>query len=104
MDSKIENISKEFTGKNEYRGDPIKRFLNEIENQNSLMKERSVYEILKNTISVPFSLRQYSLSPKFPPAGLILIPPSPNPIVLDEAARPKNVIFLGNTKQHFPTL
>ena len=59
-----EHISKEFTGKNEYRGDPIKQFLNEIENQNSLMKERSVYEILKNTISC-FGLDNLKLGEKY---------------------------------------
>ena len=41
-------ISKEFVGGNEYRADQIKQLLTEIEDQNSLMKGRSVYEILKN--------------------------------------------------------
>ena len=46
-----EYISKEFVGNNEYRADQIKQLLAEIEDQNSLMKKRSVYSILKNTIS-----------------------------------------------------
>ena len=44
-------ISKEFVGGNEYRADQIKQLLTEIEDQNSLIKGRSIYEILKNMIS-----------------------------------------------------
>ena len=44
-------ISKEFVGDNQYRADQIKKLLTDIEDQNSLIKGKSVYEILKNMIS-----------------------------------------------------